>query len=223
MARPTLTLDIVSDVMCPWCYIGKRKLEAARPLLGDMALDIRWRPFQLDPTIPQGGMDRKAYLDGKFGPDRAKDVYDRVRAAGDSVGIAFDFAAIARSPNTIDAHRLIRWAATAGCQDAVVERLFRLYFTEGADIGDAEVLAGVAADVGMDADLVRELLAGDSDVELVEREVALAQAMGVNGVPGFIFAGKYLVPGAQDPAVLAEVAQKAADEDTGAAQPALWA
>lgn len=218
MADP-VTLDIVSDVMCPWCYIGKRRLEAAGPMLDGIELDVRWRPFQLDATIPPGGMDRQAYLDRKFGPDGARDMYGRIGEVGTALGIAFDFPAIAVSPNTIDAHRLIRWSATAGLQDAVVEELFRLYFTEGVDIGDHEVLVGVAARCGMDSDLVRELLAGDSDVDLVRREVELAHAMGVHGVPAFIFGGKYLVSGAQEPAVLAEVAQKVIAEGPGAAAP----
>lgn len=221
-----LKLDIVSDVMCPWCYIGKRRLEEATGLLDGIELDIRWRPFQLDATIPRQGMDRKTYLDAKFGPERAREIYARIREAGAMVGIDFDFAAISRSPNTLDAHRLIRWAATAGRQDAVVEDLFRLYFVEGADIGDADVLTGVARRAGMDADLVAGLLDGEEDVDLVRHEAALAQAMGISGVPAFVFADRYLVSGAQAPEILADVARKSAAEaaQTGAGKrPDNWA
>ncbi|MFV2092215.1 MAG: DsbA family oxidoreductase [Hyphomicrobiales bacterium] len=207
----TVRLDIVSDVMCPWCYIGKRRLEAAMALVPELKFDIRWRPFQLDPTIPADGMDRQEYLTRKFGRTRAKEFYENIRQAGASEGIEFDFAAIEKSPNTVDAHRLIRWAAGAGCQDACVEMLFERYFIRGQDIGDKSVLVSVAGDCGMDADLVGELLDGTKDVDLVSREFALAQAMGIQGVPGFIFENNYLVSGAQAPESLADAAQRAAN------------
>jgi len=207
----SVRLDIVSDVMCPWCYIGKRRLEAAMALVPALQFNIRWRPFQLDPTIPPGGMDRQEYLDRKFGPEQAKAAYANIRSAGAGVGIKFDFSAIAKSPNTLDAHRLIRWAASAGCEELCVETLFRLYFVEGRDIGDRAVLLAIARDCGMDADKVQKLLAGDSDIDLVQREIALSQAMGINGVPGFIFENTYLISGAQSPQALADAAQRAAN------------
>jgi len=207
----TVRLDIVSDVMCPWCYIGKRRLEAAMALVPNLQFDIRWRPFQLDPTIPPGGMDRQEYLDRKFGPEQAKAAYANIKSAGADEGIEFDFAAIAKSPNTLDAHRLIRWAASAGCEELCVETLFKLYFVEGEDIGDRAVLLAIAKNCDMDVDLVQKLLAGKRDIDLMQREIAQAQAMGINGVPGFIFEYTYLVSGAQSAQALADAAQRAAN------------
>jgi 2-hydroxychromene-2-carboxylate isomerase len=137
-----VTIDVVSDVMCPWCYIGKRRLEAAVAALPEVALDVQWRPFQLDATIPPEGMDRRMYLERKFGgAEAAERVYAPVRAAGEAEAIPFAFDRIRRSPNTINAHRLIRWAGQAGLQEEMVERLFRLYFIEGGDLTDTAVLA----------------------------------------------------------------------------------
>ena len=208
----TLSIDVVSDVMCPWCYIGKRRLDRARELNPQIGTDIRWRPFQLDATIPPEGMDRKDYLDRKFGPDRSREIYARIEATGEAEGIPFAFDRIEKSPNTLDAHRLIRWSASAARQDAVVEKLFSLFFVEGEDIGDREVLIGAARDAGMDVDLVRELLDSGADAELVEREVALAHQLGVEGVPAFIFANRYVVMGAQAPELIAKAMQQASEE-----------
>jgi len=210
-------LDVISDTICPWCYIGKRRLEKALALRPDVEVDVRWRPYQLDATIPSGGVDRKEYLEKKFGgPERAAEIYQRIRDAGAEEDIPFAFEAIRRTPNTINSHRLIRWAATADCQDAVVERLFRLYFLEGGDIESPDALIGVARETGMDADLVSELIAGDADVDLVEREIRTAQKIGVTGVPCFIFANSFGVMGAQTGDVLADAIDKALAE---AAQP----
>lgn len=208
MVQP-VQLDVISDTICPWCFIGKRRLEKALSLRPETPIELRWRPYQLDSTIPRGGVDRREYLDKKFGPGRAKEIYARVREAGAEEGIPFAFEKIARTPNTISSHRLIRWAATAGCQDAVVERLFRIYFLEGGSIEDHAALVAVAADVGMDGDLVAELLAGDADVELVEREIRTAQEMGVTGVPCFVFASNFGVMGAQSPEILADAIDRA--------------
>ncbi len=203
-------LDVISDTICPWCFIGKRRLEKALKARPDVAVDIRWRPYQLDPTIPPGGVDRREYLENKFGgPEKAQEIYDRIRAAGAEEDIPFAFEKIVRTPNTISSHRLIRWAATAGRQGRVVERLFSLYFIEGGDIEDRETLVGVAREEGMDADLVAELLAGDADVDLVEREIRTAQKIGVTGVPCFIYANSFGVMGAQSPEILAEAIDRA--------------
>lgn len=208
-----ITLDVVSDTICPWCYIGKRRLEKALASRPDAGVDIRWRPYQLDPTIPPGGVDRTQYLEAKFGgPERVRDIHDRVRAAGAEDGLDFAFDRIARTPNTINSHRLIRWAGTAGCQAAVVEHLFRAYFLEGGDIESPASLAGIAADCGMDGDLVAELLAGDADIELVEREIVTARKIGVTGVPCFIFADRFGVMGAQPADVLADSIDRALRE-----------
>lgn len=211
-----IPLDIVSDTICPWCYIGKRRLEKALAMRPKIAVDIRWRPFQLDPTIPKEGIGRQAYLERKFGgPEGARTVYARIDAAGAEEGIQFAFGRITRTPNTIDSHRLIRWAASAGCQDELVERLFAAYFSEGADIGERDVLTHTAGEAGMDADLVGELLSGGADLELVEKEIALAHEIGVTGVPCFVFAHRFGVMGAQSPEILAESLDRAQAEGVG--------
>jgi predicted DsbA family dithiol-disulfide isomerase len=214
MTQLPLQVDVVSDVMCPWCYIGKRRLEKAVEM-ADLPVELRWRPYQLDPTLPAEGKPREAYLAEKFGSlERAGELYATIRAAGEAEDIAFAFERIAVSPNTLDAHRLIRWAANAGpeMQDAVVEALFRAYFAEGRHIGDASVLTAIAAEAGMDAGLVAELLAGDADRELVRHEAELARELGVTGVPTFIIANRYAVVGAQAPRQLAQAFQMAATQ-----------
>lgn len=206
----TPTIDVVSDVVCPWCYVGKRRLEAALAVRAARASRaapvVRWHPFQLNPDIPAGGVDRRSYLEAKFGgPERARDIYARVEAAGRDAGIDFDFERIDRQPNTLDAHRLIRWAQLADHRraDALVERLFRAYFTEGVDIGAAEALAGLAGEAGLDASAARAFLAtGDGRAE-VQAADARAKSMGVSGVPFFIFGGRVAVSGAQPADVLA--------------------
>ena len=204
-----LTIDIVSDVVCPWCYLGEKRLEQA---LAEEAgpVAVRWRPYQLDPTIPAGGLDRAEYMAKKFGDSgRLQSVHENLTRLGAEVGLPFAFDKITRSPNTLDAHRLIRWAASAGVQSRVVDRLFEAYFVEGRDIGDRVVLTEIAAECGLDADLVERLLAEGADSEMVRQEVEQAQAMGVSGVPFFIFAGRLGVPGAQEPSVLRQAMAEA--------------
>ncbi len=162
-ADETLTIDVVSDVVCPWCYVGEKRLGLA---LADEQgpVEIRWRPFQLDPTIPQGGLDRAEYMERKFGKGgRLKEVHDRLTALGAEVGIPFAFDRIRRAPNTLDAHRLIRWAASTGRQAEAVDRLFRAYFVEGLDVGDPAVLVPIARECGLDPESVATLLGGDDD------------------------------------------------------------
>ncbi|MEC9347434.1 MAG: DsbA family oxidoreductase [Pseudomonadota bacterium] len=209
-----MLIDIVSDTVCPWCYIGKRKLEAALATRPDVqGLRLGWRPFQLNPEMPRSGMDRATYLASKFGgTERANRIYEHIRSAGAQLGIEFRFDAIRRTPSTLDSHRLIRWAGTAGVQDAVVESLFAAYFTKGEDIGDHAVLTRIAREAGMDADLVADLLANDSDLDLVRKEDALARSMGINGVPCFIIDRQYAVSGAQDVPVFHKVFDLAMNE-----------
>jgi predicted DsbA family dithiol-disulfide isomerase len=207
----SLTIDIVSDVVCPWCYIGKRNLEAALATLPAENVEIRWRPYQLDPTIPPEGIARRAYLERKFGA-RVDEIYTRVAAAGRDAGLDFAFDRIERSPNTLDAHRLIRWAQSAGKQNEVVERLFRRFFIDGRDIGEHAILIETAGEAGMDPDLVARLLEGEADKESVREEIATAQRLGVTGVPFFIFAGRFGLPGAQPAEVLAGAIKKAAEK-----------
>ncbi|MEO1103972.1 MAG: DsbA family oxidoreductase [Pseudomonadota bacterium] len=212
-ALEPLTIDIVSDVMCPWCFIGKRRLEKALADASEVDVRVAWHPFQLDPTLPAEGKDRQQYLREKFGgAERAAEIYARVEAAGAAEDIAFAFGKIRKSPNTLDAHRLIRWAGIEGSQDGVVERLFELYFLEGGDLTDPAVLVGAARDAGMDGDMVTRLLASDADLAETEAEVVHAQAMGVTGVPTFILDGKYAVAGAQPADVLAGAIRQVAAE-----------
>lgn len=216
-ALTPLRIDVVSDVMCPWCFIGKRRLETALAEAAEVEVAVEWRPFQLDPTLPPEGKDRQAYLSEKFGgPERAETIYDRVRAAGAEEEIPFAFEKIGRSPNTLDAHRLIRWSGIEGVQDAVVERLFSLYFVEGADLTRRETLVAAAADAGMDPAVVARLLDSDADVAETAAEVLRAQAMGVTGVPTFIFDGRYAVSGAQPADVLVRAIRQVAAERSGA-------
>lgn len=193
-----LTIDIVSDAVCPWCYLGKRRLEAALQEIGAGDAVVRWRPFQLDESVPVGGLDRQTYMNGKF-PNRAQldAAHARLTSMGAEVGANFDFDAISRAPNTLDAHRLIRWAAEAGLQDAVVERLFKAYFEQGLDIGDADVLARLGGESGLDGKALREKLASDEDRGATEEEIAHWRRAGVSGVPFFIFDGRLAVSGAQ--------------------------
>ena len=204
-----LTIDIVSDAVCPWCWIGKRNLDAALAANPDLNVDIRWRPYQLDPTIPAGGLDRKEYMQRKFG-DRVPGISERITEAGREAGIDFVFDAIKISPNTIDAHRLIRWAASAGVQTQVVEDLFRVFFHDGGDIGDHATLLAVGMRAGMDEATLTKLLASDADVDAVEQEIATAQGLGISGVPCFIFGGQFAVSGAQPPSALSAALKKAA-------------
>ena len=211
-AKEPLRVDVVSDVMCPWCLIGKRRLEEALERT-DVAVEVRWRPFQLDPTLPPEGRDRREYLERKFGgPERAAAIYARIEEAGRDEGIDFAFDRIAVSPNTLDAHRTIRWAASAGegVQERLVERLFTLFFLEGGHIGDRDTLADAAAEAGMDRLIVRDLLDTDRDVEVVRAEIAQAQAMGVTGVPCFVIDNRYAVTGAESAAHLAAAFEQAA-------------
>lgn len=213
MIGEPLTIDIVSDVMCPWCYIGKRRLEQALELEPNINVEINWRPFQLDATIPANGMSRQEYLSKKFGSEEdARQIYSQIEEAGEVEGLAFAFDLIEKSPNTLNAHRLIRWSKTTGHQGPLVESLFKLFFMEGADIGDKTVLSEAAEEIGMDRDVVDRLLDGDSDMREVKDEIAHAQTIGVTGVPCFIIDQKYAIMGAQQPETLVQALQQALAE-----------
>jgi predicted DsbA family dithiol-disulfide isomerase len=205
-----MTIDVVSDAVCPWCFVGKRRLEAALASAGEPEIVVRWRPFQLDPTIPPEGLERRAYMRAKFRDEsRIAEAHARLKALGAEVGIAFDFDAIERAPNTLDAHRLILWAGESGAQDALVERLFSAFFEHGRDIGDRAVLTEIAAACGMDAAEVEARFHGDDDIDAVRAQIAEAQDIGVNGVPFFIFASRLGVSGAQSADVLARAMAQA--------------
>ena len=199
MAAPLqLRLDVVSDVVCPWCYIGKRRLEGAIALTrDDVDVSVQWRPFFLNPWIPREGVDRNTYLETKFGSvDRYKGMASNVAAAAAEEGLEYNSSRINRQPNTIDCHRLIYWAEATGQSGAMKQRLMDLYFKDGADLTDPEVLVAAAADCGLPADEVRRRLAGDIDVELISQEAQSAADAGITGVPTFLLAGRYALSGA---------------------------
>jgi predicted DsbA family dithiol-disulfide isomerase len=213
-----MQIDIISDTVCPWCFIGKRRLEEALAQRPDLAVEINWRPYQLDPNVPREGVERKSYMRAKFGDaPRVKGMSEAIRDTGVELGIAFDFEKQTMRPNTIDSHRLVKWASSVGLQDPVVEALFKAYFEDGRDIGDAAVLTEVAAACGMDSELVEELLASDADRDIVLKEAGLAGEMGVQGVPAFVFDGRYIITGAQDAAVLVRVIDKVLEKRAEAA------
>jgi predicted DsbA family dithiol-disulfide isomerase len=205
-------IDVVSDVICPWCYLGKRRLDAALARLDDLDVFVRWRPYMLDPTIPPEGLDRQDYMLAKFGPERLKTIHDPLIAAGEELGVPYDFDAITRTPNTLDAHRLIRWSHTVERQHETAERLFLAYWSEGQDVSDRDVLAACAGDVGINAAQIRELLDSEQDVAETKAEIQHATNIGVTGVPTFILGQSYALVGAQSPEVLADAITRVAKE-----------
>jgi predicted DsbA family dithiol-disulfide isomerase len=202
----SLAVDVVSDVVCPWCYVGKRKLERTldelRAREPGLEIAVRWHPFELNPDLPAEGIARAAYLEAKFG--RSTGIHDRVRAVGASVGIPFAFERIARQPNTRDAHRLIAWAQRDGDAAALVEALFRAYFVDGRSLTEASELSAIAEGAGLDAAAARALLTSEGFRAEVEAEYREAQAAGISAVPFFIFNGRTAVSGAHDPPTLLE-------------------
>jgi len=206
-------IDVVSDVVCPWCYIGKRHLEAALATLdesGQARPVVRWHPYELNPDLPAEGVDRREYLERKFGgPARAAQIYERVQRAGTQAGLAFDFERIERQPNTRAAHRLIAWAQGRGDADPLVERLFRAYFIDGRFVGANEVLAEIAHESGLDADAAYAFLASDvGNAEIAEAEERAA-SLGISGVPFFIVDGRYGLSGAQPAEAIVEALRRA--------------
>jgi len=210
-------IDVISDVVCPWCFIGKRNLERAletwREKHPDESPTVRWHPFQLNPQLPASGVPRRQYLENKFGgPERAKEIYARVIAAGNRAGIEFAFDVIQVQPNTVDAHRLMHYAGERGKQDQMAEAIFRRYFLEGADLSNKDALADIAQQAGMDPDETAAYLASDADRELIEEQDRRARAIGVEGVPFFIFNQRLALSGAQPPEVIVEAMEKAREE-----------
>ena len=198
-------IDVVSDVVCPWCFIGKRRLEKAIALNPDIPVEVHWRPYFLNDWIPRDGISREQYLTTKFGsPERYKGIAQRVSAAASAEGLTYAIDKISRQPNTLDAHRLIHWADATGKAAEMKQKLMDLYFTEGADLTNHAVLVQAAADIGLDPEDIRATLESDRDVAEVEREALSAKEAGIEGVPCFIFSGKFAVSGAQEPEYLAE-------------------
>jgi len=213
-----MTIDVISDVVCPWCFIGRRRLGEALALFAAREPHVRpivsWHPFQLNPDLPREGIDRRSYLEAKFGgPERADEIYKRVRAAGKSVGIDFAFDRIDRQPNTLDVHRLISWAQARGDPEELVERLFRAYFLDGRSIGDREVLAAIAGEAGLPAEAARAHLDSDEGVDTIAAMDQRVRELGVTGVPFFIFDGRVAVSGAQEPPVLVAAMEQAGKDD----------
>ena len=210
-APNALRIDVVSDVVCPWCYIGKHRLEGALALTPDVVVDVNWRPYFLNPWIPRDGIDRQTYLETKFGSaERYSVIAERVAAAAALEGLIYAPEKMSRQPNTLDCHRLILWARSVTDPARVKQRLMKLYFAEGADLSDPKVLIDAAVDCGMDGDLVRKLLASDADVDRIEGEANSAKEAGIDGVPCFIFGGSVIVTGAQSPEYLANAIARTA-------------
>ena len=195
-----IKLDILSDPICPWCYIGKARLDAALKARPDHPFVIEWHPFQLNPDMPPEGMDRRTYLEAKFGgKEQAVAVYARIAEEAEASGLFVNLASIDRTPNTVNAHRLIHWAGIERKQEAAVTALFTAYFIEGRDIGDSAVLCDIAGAIGMERDVVERLLSSDADIDDIKARDAHSRKMGVNAVPTFIIAQQHVVPGAQPP------------------------
>ena len=212
---PSVHIDVISDVVCPWCYIGKRRLEGAIALTPDIDVTVNWRPYFLNPWIPREGIDRQTYLETKFGSaERYNVIAERVAAAAAMEGLLYATDAIGRQPNTIDCHRLILWSRSATDPGQMKQRLMELYFSEGADLTDPKTLIQAAADCGMDADLVRRLLASDADIDRIEGEANAAKEAGIDGVPCFIISGGVIVTGAQSPEYLANAIERTAGRHT---------
>ncbi|HXC65897.1 MAG TPA: DsbA family oxidoreductase [Nitrospiraceae bacterium] len=208
-----MQIEIYSDVVCPWCFVGKRRLERALETAGYASrARVSWRPFELNPTMPKSGMDRRVYLEAKFGGAEARRAMEeRVAKAGEADGLVFAFDRIERTPNTFDAHRLIWFAGQQGCQDEVAEALFHSYFTNGREIGSLNSLAEIASDCGLSREEVERFLASDRAVQEVQTEEAIGHRLGIRGVPHFILNGSTSISGAQPPDIFVSAFQQAED------------
>ncbi|MBN9523337.1 DsbA family oxidoreductase [bacterium] len=216
-----LAVDVISDVICPWCWVGKRRLEkAVAAVAGTHEVVVRWHPFQLNPNIPPGGVERRAYRAAKFGSwERSLERDARLAAVGAEEGIDFAFEKVARTPNTLAAHRLIRLAGGHGVQDAVVEALFRAYFTEGRDVGDRGTLLDVAAGAGLGRDPAEAELDSEDGLRAIRAEEGEARRVGVGGVPFFVINGELALSGAQPPDAFLAAFDQVSRAVTGAARP----
>ncbi|MBV8927135.1 MAG: DsbA family oxidoreductase [Bradyrhizobium sp.] len=208
-----LKIDIVSDVVCPWCYIGKKRIEDALALVAEVPVEVNWRPFFLNSWVPREGISREEYLTAKFGsPEAYKGIAGRVVAAAGEEGLSYHPELVKRQPNTIDCHRLIHWAEAGGKAAAMKQRLMELYFRDGGDLTDVNVLVQAAADVGLDAEDVRRRLASEEDVALIAGQAQEASDKGISGVPTYVFAQKYAVSGAQPAELLARAIRQVSAE-----------
>ncbi|MFZ5738445.1 MAG: DsbA family oxidoreductase [Pseudomonadota bacterium] len=208
-----LTIDVVSDVVCPWCYIGKKRIEQAIALAPEVPVELTYRPFFLNPWVPREGISRDEYLTKKFGsPERYKEIAGRIAETAAQEGLEYHPERVQRQPNTIDCHRLIHWASAIGQGPAMKQRLMELYFRDGGDLTDPEVLVQAAAVCGLDADDIRARLATDQDVEDVSAQAQEAAEKGISGVPTYVFMHQYAVSGAQEPALIARAIRKLSAE-----------
>jgi predicted DsbA family dithiol-disulfide isomerase len=208
-----IRIDVVSDVVCPWCFIGKKRLEQAIALTPEVPVEVHYHPYFLNDWIPAEGISREQYLTAKFGsPERYKEIAQRVSAAAAQDGLTYAIDKVNRQPNTTDCHRLIHWADAIGKAAQMKQRLMELYFSEGADLSDRKVLVKAAADIGLDARQIEARLDSDADLALVSQQVEQAKAAGIQGVPFFIFDNAYAVSGAQGAEQLAGMIRKVAEE-----------
>lgn len=214
MADPLLNIEIISDVICPWCYIGKKRLERALEIVPGINPVLSWRPYLLEPQIPEEGMNRQAYIESKYSKEEASGLFDALRETGSAVGIQFAFEQIERMPNSFNAHRLIHWAREQNCQDEVVENLFLSFFVEGGDIGDSELLGDLAALSGLDAELIRTRLDTDQDSEQVNRSIGQASELGIKAIPTLVINRLVLLTGVESPELLAQAFIKIAENST---------
>jgi len=213
MPSSHVTVDVVSDVVCPWCFIGKKRIEQAIALKPDIPVTLRFHPYFLNDWIPREGISREQYLITKFGSvERYAQIAERVKAAAAEEGLVYAPDKISRQPNTTDCHRLILWASKSDNEARMKQRLMELYFTEGGDLTNNDVLAQAAADVGLDRAEISRLLATEQDVDIVGQQAQAAKDSGIDGVPCFIFGGVLAVSGAQAPDYLAGAIERAAEE-----------
>jgi len=213
--KARLTVEVVHDLVCPWCFLGTRRLMRTLRRRPDLLIDLIWRPFLLNPDMPRGGMPRPEYVIRKFGgEDRARRLYASIGEIGRNEGVLFRFDRIRRTPSSLDAHRLVKFAARHGRADALVEALFSAHFTDGLDIGNAASLALIAGACGLDRTAVRTFLAGEQEADAVHADNLRAHRLGINGVPCFVVAGHHAIAGAQEPEVIERLLDVAAVDAT---------
>ena len=201
--KARLTVEVVHDLVCPWCYLGTRRLLRTIRRRPDLLVDLVWRPFLLNPDMPRLGMSRSDYVIRKFGgEDRARRLYTSITEIGRTEGVQFRFDRVRRTPSSVDAHRLVRWAARFGRADGMVEALFAAHFSDGRDLGDAAVLCAIAASCGLDPAAARTMLGSDAELDGVHADNLRAHRLGINGVPCFVVAGRHAIAGAQEPEVI---------------------
>jgi len=211
--KARLSIEVVYDLVCPWCFLGTRRLLRTLRRRPDLAFDLTWRPFLLNPDMPRAGMARPDYVVRKFGgEDRARRLYGTITQIGQSEGVLFRFERMRRTPSSVDAHRLVRFASRYGRADALIEALFSAHFTDGLDIGDLTILTAIAHSSGLESTPVRRYLASDADADAIHAENLRAHRLGINGVPCFVVSGRHAIAGAQEPEVIERLLDVAAVE-----------